>query len=165
MTMNHPATIRKPGEGRRIGIVGDVYRFLATGEETGGKYATFEAIVPPGSGPPPHIHSREEESFLVLEGEMTFQLGEDRIVAGEGTFLNMPVGSLHCFKNESDKTARLLISVAPAGLEKMFFEVGQPLTDDAATAPPPSQADIEKLLEAAPRYGVEIKVPKADLPQ
>ncbi|MCA9024381.1 MAG: quercetin 2,3-dioxygenase [Planctomycetaceae bacterium] len=157
--MNDLATIRKPGEGRRIGIVGDLYRFLATGEETNGKYATFEAIVPPGSGPPPHIHSREEESFLVLEGEMTFQLGEERIVAGEGTFLNMPVGSLHCFKNESDQTARLLISVAPAGLEKMFFEVGQPLADDVETAPPPSLVDIEKLLEAAPRYGVEIKMP------
>ena len=157
--MKHPPIIRKPTEGRKVGIVGDLYRFLATGEETDGKYATFEAIVPPGSGPPPHIHSREEESFLVLEGEMTFQLGEERIVAGEGTFLNMPVGSLHCFKNESDKTARLLISVAPAGLEQMFFEVGQPLADDAETAPPPSQADIEKLLEAAPRYGVEIKVP------
>lgn len=163
--MNHLATIRKPSEGRRIGIVGDLYRFLATGEDTDGKYATFEAIVPPGSGPPPHIHSREEESFLVLEGEMTFQLGEDRFVAGEGTFLNMPVGSLHCFKNESDKMARLLISVAPAGLEEMFFEIGTPLADDATTAPPPSPADIEKLLEAALRYGVEIKVPKADLPQ
>ncbi len=157
--MNHPATIRKPSEGRRIGVVGDLYRFLATGEETDGKYATFEAIVPPGSGPPPHIHSREEESFLVLEGEMTFQLGEDRFVASEGTFLNMPVGSLHCFKNESDKTARLLITLAPAGLEKMFFEVGTQLADNADTAPPPSEVDIKKLLEAAPRYGVEIKVP------
>ncbi len=47
--MTHPATIRKPGEGRRIGIVGDVYRFLATGDETDGKYATFEAIAPPPS--------------------------------------------------------------------------------------------------------------------
>lgn len=156
--MPHPATIRKPNDGRRIGIVGDVYRFLATGEETDGKYATFEAIVPPGSGPPPHIHSREEESFLVLEGEMTFLLGDDRFVASEGTFLNMPVGSLHCFKNESDKTARLLITIAPAGLENMFFEVGQPLADDAVSAPPPTHADIEKLLDAAPRYGVEIKV-------
>ena len=159
MDMKHPATVRKSGEGRRIGIVGDVYRFLATGEETDGKYATFEAIVPPGSGPPPHVHSREEESFLVLEGEMTFQLGDERIVAGEGTFLNMPVGSLHCFRNESDKTARLLISLAPAGLEEMLFEVGTPLADDVTTAPPPSEAEIKKLLEAAPRYGVEIKVP------
>ncbi|EMI15781.1 Cupin 2 conserved barrel domain-containing protein [Rhodopirellula maiorica SM1] len=157
--MNHPAIMRRPGEGRRIGIVGDVYRFLATGEETDGKYTTFEANVPPGSGPPPHVHRREEESFLVLEGEMTFQLGDDRFVADEGTFLNMPVGSLHCFKNESDKTARLLITLAPAGLEQMFFEVGQTLDEDAVTAPPPSEAEITRLLEAAPRYGVEIKVP------
>lgn len=157
--MNHPATVRNPGEGRRIGVVGDVYRFLVTGKETDGKYATIEAVVPPGSGPPPHTHSREEESFLVLEGELTFQLGDKRFLAGQGTFLNMPVGSLHCFRNESDKTACLLISLAPAGLEEMFLEVGQPLPDDAQTAPPPNEADIKKLLEAAPRYGVEIKVP------
>lgn len=159
MTMNHPATIRKPNEGRRIGIVGDVYRFLVTGEDTDGKYATFEALVPPGGGPPPHIHSREEESFLVLAGTITFQLGEERIVAGEGTFLNMPVGSLHSFKNEGDKAARLLISIAPAGLERMFFEVGQPLAEDATTTELPSQAEVLKLLQAAPRYGIEIKVP------
>lgn len=157
--MSRPATIRKPTEGRRVGIVGDVYRFLATGDETDGRYATFEAIVPPGSGPPPHVHSREEESFLVLEGELMFWLGDERIVAGAGTFLNMPVGSLHCFRNESTKTARMLISVAPAGLEQMFFEVGQPLASDAEVAPPPSQADIERLLGAAPRYGVDIRIP------
>lgn len=158
--MNRPAIFRRLIEGRRIGIVGDVYRFLATGEETNGKYATFEAMVPPGSGPPPHIHSREEESFFVLEGEMTFQLGEKRFIAGEGTFLNMPVGSLHCFKNESDKVARLLISIAPAGLEQMFVEVGIPLSEDVESAPSPSCEDIERLFEAAPRYGVEIHTPR-----
>ncbi|WP_437193305.1 cupin domain-containing protein [Planctomicrobium sp. SH527] len=157
--MTHPATIRKPGEGPRIGIVGDTYRFLATGQETDGKYATFDALVPPGGGPPPHIHTREEESFLVLEGEITFQLGEERIVAGAGTFLNMPVGSLHCFKNESDKIARMLISVAPAGLEQMFLEVGHPLADDVELASPPTSEEIQKLLEVAPRYGIEIRVP------
>lgn len=160
MSMKHSAIIRNPLEGKRIAIVGDVYRFLATGDETDGKFATFEATVRPGGGPPPHIHSREEESFLVLEGEMTFQLGKDRFVACEGTFVNMPVGSLHCFKNESDKTARLLISLAPAGLERMFLEVGTPLSRDVETAPPPNHADIEKLLEAAPRYGVEIRTPQ-----
>jgi quercetin dioxygenase-like cupin family protein len=139
--------------------VGDVYRFLATGDETGGRYATFEAMVPPGGGPPPHIHRREEESFLVLEGEVTFQLGSETIVAGPGTFLNMPVGSLHCFKNHSGRSARMLISVVPAGLERMFFEVGQPIADDADSAPPPTQKDIEKLLAIAPRYGIEISVP------
>jgi len=56
-----------------VAVVGDVYRFLATGEDTNGKYALLEAIVPPGGGPPPHVHSREEEGFYILEGEITSQ--------------------------------------------------------------------------------------------
>ena len=158
MTMTHPPTLRKPTEGRTIAVVGDIYRFLATGEETDGKYAMFEAIVPPGGGPPPHVHSREEESFLILEGEITFTVGEEKIIATAGTFANMPVGSLHSFKNATDKTARMIISVAPAGLEKIFLEVGVPVKL-GETPPPPSKAEIEKLLAVAPSYGVEIKVP------
>jgi quercetin dioxygenase-like cupin family protein len=150
-------TIRKPGEGRTIGIVGDVYRFLATGEDTNGKYALWEAIVPPGGGPPPHVHSREEEGFFVLEGEITFQVGDQRYVASCGIFANMPVGTPHSFKNESGQPAKMLILIAPAGLEKMFFEVGVPLEPRAVVSPPPSKEDIEKLVKAAARYGVEIK--------
>ena len=156
--MTHAPTLRKPHEGRTIAVVGDIYRFLATGEETGGKYAMWEAIVPPGGGPPPHVHSREEESFYILEGEITFTVGNETIIATAGTFANMPVGSLHSFKNANDKTARMIISVAPAGLEKMFLEVGVPVKL-GETPPPPSKAEIEKLLTVAPSYGVEIKVP------
>jgi len=155
----HPPVLRQPGEGQTVAVVGDVYRFLATGDETDGRYAMFEAVVRPGGGPPPHIHSREEESFYVLEGEITFQVGEDRFVAKAGTFANMPVGSLHSFRNDTDKTARMIISVAPAGLEKMFLEVGQPVAF-GQQAPPPSQAEIEKLLVVAPRYGIEIRLPQ-----
>lgn len=66
------STLRKLSEGRTIAVVGDVYRFLATGEDTNGKYAMWEAIVPPGGCPPPHVHSREEEGFFILEGEITW---------------------------------------------------------------------------------------------
>lgn len=159
LTMNHPPTLRKPKEGRTIAVVGDVYRFLATGEETDGKYAMWEALVPPGGGPPPHIHSREEESFYILEGEVTFTVGEETIVATEGMFANMPVGSLHSFKNASDKQARMIISVAPAGLEKMFFEFGVPLDEGSTEALPPTKEEIDRLFEIAPKYGIEIKVP------
>lgn len=151
--------IRNSTEGRTIAVVGDVYRFLATGDDTNGKYATWEAIVPPGGGPPPHVHSREEESFYILEGEITFQIGAGRLVARAGMFANMPVGTPHAFKNESDKPARMLISVAPAGLENMFFLVGVPLTEGATTALPPTNDEIERLLAAAPKYGVQIKLP------
>jgi quercetin dioxygenase-like cupin family protein len=151
--------VNKPGEGRRVAVVGDVYRFLATGEDTGGRYALWEAFVSPGGGPPSHVHSREEEGFYILEGEITLFIGERRLVASAGMFANMPVGTPHSFKNDSGKPARMLISVAPAGLEQMFFEVGVPVPPGTTTAAPPTQEEIEKLLAAAPRYGIEIKLP------
>jgi quercetin dioxygenase-like cupin family protein len=154
----HP-TFRRPTEGCIIAVVGDVYRFLATGEDTNGKYALWEAVVPPGGGPPPHVHSREEEGFYILEGEITLHVGDERIVAMAGMFANMPVGTPHSFKNESSKPARMLISVAPAGLEHMFFEVGLPLAEGATTALPPTREEIDKMLAVAPKYGIEIRLP------
>ncbi len=157
--MSRNPTVNTPPQGRTIAVVGDVYRFLATGDDTNGKYALFEALVGPGGGPPPHVHSREEEGFYVLEGEITFTISGERVVATAGMFANMPVGTPHSFKNESDKPAKMLISVAPAGLEKMFFEVGVPLPEGATTALPPTRVEIENLLAIAPSYGIEIKLP------
>ena len=159
MSETRAPTLQRHHEGRVIGVVGDLYRFLAVGDDTDGRYAMWEATVPPGGGPPPHVHSREEESFYVLEGEIVFQIGDERVVAAAGTFANMPVGTTHAFRNVSDKTARMLISVAPAGLERMFFEVGQPIDAGATAAPPPTREEIERLLSVAPRYGIEIRVP------
>ena len=152
--MTRPMTWKSSHSGRTIAVVGDVYRFLATGAETDGKYAQFEAIVEPGGGPPPHVHSREEEGFYILEGEITFTVGVERFVATAGMFASMPVGTPHSFKNETDRTAKMIITLAPAGLEDMFFQVGQALEDGATTAIPPTPAEIEKLLTLAPNYGV-----------
>ena len=162
MSIHRPATLNTPGQGRTIAVVGDVYRFLTTGNDTNGKYAMWEAIVPPGGGPPPHVHSREEEGFYILEGEITFTVNGEKIVALAGMFANVPVGTPHSFKNESDRPAKMLISVAPAGLEEMFMEVGVRLTEGATTALPPRKEEIEKLLAVAPRYGIEIRVPHHD---
>jgi quercetin dioxygenase-like cupin family protein len=159
MTTNHRPVLRKLGEGRTVAVVGDVYRFLATADDTNGKYALWEALVPPGGGPPPHVHSREEEGFYVLEGEITFTVNGARVVATAGTFANMPDGTPHSFKNESAKPARMLISVAPAGLEQMFFEVGVPLPEGTTTAAPPTEDEINRLLAVAPNYGIEIRLP------
>lgn len=151
--------VRATNQGRTISVVGDLYRFLAEGSDTAGKYATFHATVPPGGGPPPHKHSREEESFYVLEGEITFSVDDKPTVAGPGTFVQMPVGVWHSFRNNSDRPARMIISVAPAGLEQMFIEVGTPVAEGATMIAPPSPEEIGKLLAAAPRYGIEIRVP------
>jgi quercetin dioxygenase-like cupin family protein len=157
--MTHLPTLRKSTEGRTIAVVGDVYRFLVTGDNTHGTYAIWQAIVPPGGGPPPHVHSREEEGFYVLEGEIKIQAGDKRIVATDGMFVNMPIGLPHSFKNESSQPAKMLIMVAPAGLEQMFFEVGVPLAEGSTTALPPTQEEIDKLMKVAPKYGVEILLP------
>jgi quercetin dioxygenase-like cupin family protein len=157
--MSHEPTVNTPPQGRTIAIVGDVYRFLATGETTNGKYALFEALVAPGGGPPPHTHSREEEGFYILEGEITFTIRGERVVARAGTFANMPIGTPHTFKNETDQPARMLVSLVPAGLEQMFFEVGAPLPAGATSCLPPTKAEIDKLLQVAPHYGIEILLP------
>jgi mannose-6-phosphate isomerase-like protein (cupin superfamily) len=158
MSSPTPPTIRPTTQGRTVAVVGDVYRFLATGVETDGKYTLWEALVPPGGGPPLHVHSREDEGFYILEGEITFTIDGERVVATAGMFANMPIGTPHAFKNESPKPARMLITVAPAGLEQMFFEVGVPLQEGETNALPPTQEEVKRLVAMAPAYGVEILV-------
>jgi polysaccharide deacetylase 2 family uncharacterized protein YibQ len=74
-------------------------------------------------------------------------------------YVNMPIGLRHSFKNESGQPAKLMIMVAPAGLENMFLEAGVPLPAGSTTAIPPTQEEISKLLKIAPKYGVEILLP------
>jgi quercetin dioxygenase-like cupin family protein len=112
--------LRTAAQGHTVAIVGDVYRFLATGEDTNGKYAMWEAIVPPGGGPPPHVHSREDECSYIIDGEITLSINSERVVATAGMFANLPVGTPHSFTNESNQSAKMIISVAPAGLEHVL---------------------------------------------
>jgi len=88
-------TIRPINQGRTVAVVGDVYRFLATGEDTGGHYALWEAIVPRGGGPPPHVHSREEEGFYVLEGNGAFTLNDVRHPLEKGGTIIIPKNAWH----------------------------------------------------------------------
>ncbi len=154
----HPeAKILHAGEGKRIAVMGDMYTFLAEGEDTARSYALWEAVVPPGGGPPPHVQSREDEGFYILEGEMTFVADGKEVIARKGAFLNIPRGVLHTFKNESRADARMLILVAPAGMEKMFEEIGTVVTDPSVEPSPPTPKEVEKAAEVAPGYGIEIR--------
>jgi quercetin dioxygenase-like cupin family protein len=148
-----------PGQGRVVDVVGDRYFFLAEGKDTGGRYALWEALVPPGGGPPPHVHSREHEGFYVLEGQITFTMDGKPAVALPGTSAHTPPGAAHGFRNDGDRPARLLIFIAPAGLEEMFFRVGAPVTDPSAPIRPVDGEQIARLLALAPEYGVELLPP------
>ena len=148
-----------PEEGPAFSAVGDVYRILAAGAQTGGAYALCEARVLPGGGPPPHIHHREDEAFFVLEGEITFALGDRKVVAKPGSFIQGPRGIPHAFKNESNAPARMLILVTPPGFEKFMAEFAQPVPSFDTPPLPVTPADIQKLLAVAPKYGIEILPP------
>lgn len=139
-------------------VLGDLYRFLAMSDATGGAYAFWETIATPGlPGPPPHIHHNEDEAFYVLEGRIDLFVEGTVETAGPGTFVNIPRGTLHTFKNAGETPARMLSMVAPGGFEGFFEEVGEPATDPAL--PPEGPPDIGKVLATAPRYGLEIPPP------
>jgi quercetin dioxygenase-like cupin family protein len=157
MSDHAEAKVIHAGDGKKIAVAGDLYTFLAEGEDTSRSYALWEAVVPPGGGPPPHIQSREDEGFYVLEGEISFVADGQRVVARKGTFLNVPRGVLHTFKNEGDSDARMLILVAPAGMEKMFEEAGTVVTGPSARPSPPTSVEMEKMVSVAPKYGIEIR--------
>jgi quercetin dioxygenase-like cupin family protein len=137
---------------------GDLYTFLVTGEESDGAYFSMLAVVPPGGGPPPHVHRYEDETFYVLEGTPTFRLGDERVLAGPGDFVNVPKGTLHCFRNDGDDLVRMILTFTPAGIER-FFEETLERAHDLTQEPPDNVAEVSaRYAEAAPRYGMEFFV-------
>ena len=161
--MNNAAELihHVPGGGKAYSLVGDRYVILAGGEATGGAYTLIEATVPAGGGPSLHYHTREEEAFYLLEGEITFTVGDEEIVARPGTFVQVPRETRHAFKNRTSQTARMLIHCSPAGFDKFLAETGTELPSADAPPLPFSPRDIEKILEVTPRYGLVMLPPES----
>ena len=146
---------RAAGAGAVYAGPGDLYRFLVTGAETDGAYFAMEAIVPPGGGPPPHIHRHEDETFYVVEGECQILLGEEWITAGVGDFVDVPRGAVHCFQNRGTEAMRMIVTFTPAGIERFFEETLQRALDPTAPIPDNVDAVAARYAAAAPRYGIE----------
>ena len=140
--------------GKLIEISGDLNRFLLTGAETGGSYAQWEAILPPGGGPPVHVHSREQEALFVLEGEVTAWMGDERILFMEGMSAHLPIGLAHGFKNETSKTARILFTAVPAGLENFFFEAGTAVEAGMNLKTIVSEEERRRMIAKGEAYGI-----------
>jgi catechol-2,3-dioxygenase/quercetin dioxygenase-like cupin family protein len=146
---------------RSVWYNGSLMTFLATAEDTQGQFALIEAVARKGNVPPPHIHHREEETFYVLEGEMTVSVGDRTIKATRGTMVFLPCGVAHSFTIESEQL-RMLILLTPAGMEGWFkeFSVAAP----AMTLPPAPEvpySEIQRMLEVGPQYGIEFVLPRS----
>jgi quercetin dioxygenase-like cupin family protein len=136
----------------------DKITFLITGEETGGAFFMAEVLVPPGAGTPPHIHTREEETFYLHQGKLTIQVGAKTLDALPGDFVCLPRGVPHCFQNTGSVDAKFLLVAAPAGLEKFFEEAFYP-ADPSVPPPPMDAAFLARVLGAAPKVGLEFLPP------
>jgi quercetin dioxygenase-like cupin family protein len=147
------------GTGEAYWGPGSVMTFIATGKETSGAYFLAEMSVPPGGGPPPHMHTREDESFRLLEGTLTIQVGADTLTASPGDFAFLPRGIAHSFKNNGRVAVKALVLVTPAGLEDYFAEVFEPAADRLAAPPVPGNELIARALSASPRYGLVLLPP------
>jgi quercetin dioxygenase-like cupin family protein len=159
-TKQQPITVG-PTEGQSLSIVGDTYRILVTGEQTGGAFATIDMLVPPGGGPGPHAHAAFQESFFVIDGEIEVSSEESTYIARKGSYVVIPKGGVvHCFKNKSDKIAHLLCIVVPSGLEQFFLEIGQPIAFDSFLPPPVMDPEkIKQLMAIAEKYGQQVYPP------
>jgi mannose-6-phosphate isomerase-like protein (cupin superfamily) len=147
------------GEGKMLWVADELMTFKVSSEDTGGMYSLTDSLVPPQGEVPPHIHYREDEAFWVLEGELEILVGEDTFRVEAGSFVQLPKGVWHTYKNVGMRPARFLTLMVPAGVEKFFEEVGKPATDPSSP-PPFGEEDIERFLAVAPRYGVEILSPE-----
>ena len=158
---NNTLTTVDAQEGESFSVVGDTYRLIVTGEQTGGAYAVIDMRVPPQGGPGPHAHAAYQEAFYIVDGEIEVKTESQTYTARKGAFVNIPLGGLvHDFKNQADTTAHLLCVLTPAGMEAMFQEIGRPVAPGAFLPPPEMTPEEQKRLQGiAEKYGQKLFPP------
>lgn len=143
-----------PGGGHSFWVFGDVDIIKTDTKDTNGEMTFVETIVPPHSGPPLHIHTRESESIYVLDGLIRVIANGLDFHLEPGGFVHMPKNSIHRFENAHHDESRILLILLPSGIEGYFTELGTPKVEGVPSPGP--KAKIEKLPEVAKKYGVEI---------
>ena len=143
-----------------VWYLGCLFTVLADSEETGGHFGLIESLSPKGAEPPRHIHRREDETFYVLEGEITFYVGDETYEAPPGTCVFAPRGVPHSYTFETD-VFRMLVHVAPGGFEEFFRppQFSEPAQAPELPPPPEGPPDIPALVAAMEQHGIEVVGP------
>jgi quercetin dioxygenase-like cupin family protein len=148
-------------EGPSLSMLGDTYRILIGSEQTSGAYALVDMLIPLKGGPPPHSHADFQEAFYILDGEIEVITKERKFTATYGSYVNIPFnGPVHKFTNKTDKTAHILCLITPAGMEKMFEEIGKPIDPGTFLPRPKMTPEEQKQVQSiAERYGQTLYPP------
>ena len=147
-----------PGEGEALWAFDSLALVKSTAQTTGGAVAVVELLGPKGSGSPLHVHTREDEWFYVIEGELTFWVGGTVSVAPAGSFVFGPKGIPHTFLVSSER-ARFLLVTEPAGFEGFMRAAGVPAARMEIPPPPAAPPDMGAMVALAAEYGIEILGP------
>ena len=151
---SRPAPVRSnvvaAGDGRTpapLNIVGEETLVKVSSDDSDGTLAFFHLVAPPMSGPPRHVHTREDELFYILEGELVFELDGERHTVRAGDTVYLRRGVVHTYQNFTNADARLLITTTPGNFCNLFIEL--------SAATPPGTLPAFDLIDAiATKYGI-----------
>jgi quercetin dioxygenase-like cupin family protein len=147
-----------PDQGEALWFRGALVLLKATAQQTQGRYAVTEWRAPKGLAAPLHVHANDDELFLVLDGEVRFQLGEEVVQGTAGSVAYGPRGVAHSFHVDSER-AHLLLVFGPGGTEGLFREGGNPARAPALPPADEEYLDAAALAAIGERYGQTIVGP------
>lgn len=151
--------VRHRDEGDARWFLNGLVTTKATAAETGGAFTIQEHLVTAAANPPHHVHTTEEESFYVLDGEVELEVDGLSTLVSAGGFALAPRGTLHTYRVLSD-TARMLVITSAAGAPAGAFEAfvrDASVPAPAPVLPDPAAPDVETVVRAAAAYGIDIR--------
>jgi quercetin dioxygenase-like cupin family protein len=143
------AVITQPGEGVAVTAFGNEIRFQLTSEQNGGALTVGMATVPPGTRVPPHVQSREEELFLIVEGEYRFWIDGELKDVSAGGLAYMPRGVPHTFEVVGERPGRHWVLSMPGGFDRFFARCAEVF---AVPGPP----DFARLAAINAEFGIKL---------
>jgi quercetin dioxygenase-like cupin family protein len=150
-------------EGEAFWLLGMLQTIKISRNDTGGQYGLIEIVAPEGIGSPWHVHPEEDEWFYVLDGSMTFWVGDARLSLKAGSFAFGPKAVPHTFYADAGG-ARALVGLAPMQFEGFLREVGVPAPERVMPPPMVGHPDMARLIPIAKRNGFEILGPPGPPP-
>ena len=130
-----------------LNVVGEETLVKVSAEDSDGTLAFFHLVAPPMSGPPRHVHTREDELFYVLEGELVFELDGERHTVRAGDTVYLRRGVVHTYQNFTNSDVRLLIATTPGMFCNLFIEL-------SAATPLGSMPSFDLIDSIATKYGI-----------
>ena len=128
---------------------------LLPGEDTGGAYCLLDLKVAPGKGVPRHTHTREDEVYFILSGELEVIVGDEIFTLRAGETLMAPRNISHQLRNSGSVANHYLIMFSPSGFEEFLQATSVAAPGDAVAPTEPPAIAVQNVFELASGYGIQ----------